>query len=243
MFDFEASSPKEPSQFASAVSECLPWRVISSYHFRQTSHINLQELRAFRRELCRIARDFNSKGRVQLFMNDSKVVVGAVAKGRSSSYKINGLLRSMVPFMLFGDVTVALLWVETESNPADHPSRATPLPPPRPPTKWMRSFGIPGVRGWGLEVFAGSARITRAHIDAGCPMHAPVEILMGSDAFSPEVHQLLRGRAVRWIWLALPCCSFSPLRNLDAGGPLRPPGRPEGDESRAEVALGNALSN
>ena len=38
-----------------------------------------------------------------------------------------------------------------------------------------------------------------------------------------------------------PCCSFSPLRNLDAGGPLRPIGCPQGDASNAAVKLGNDL--
>ena len=51
---------------------------------------------------------------------------------------------------------------------------------------------------------------------------------------------LLSGK-VSWIWLAPPCGSFSPLRNLDKGGPLRPSGNPMGDEANPEIALGNRL--
>ena len=240
-FEWDAATPSEPSRFASALSECLRWEVCASYTFRQTSRINLQELRAFKRELCKVASRFSARGRIQLFVNDSRVVVGAVAKGRSSSFKINGLLRTLVPFLLFGDVTVALLWVETSSNPADYPSRSAPLPLPRPPTKWMRELGLQAGGGWGLEIFAGSCRLTRAHKELGCPMHEPIERELGSDAFSPEIEKLICGGHVQWVWLAPPCCSFSPLRNLDRGGPLRPRGDPAGDSRRPEIALGNAL--
>ena len=240
-FIWDTPMPGEPSRFASALAECLQWRVLSSYTFRQTSHINLQELRAFKRELCRVCQVYSGKGRVQLFINDSRVVVGAVAKGRSSSFRLNGLLRTLVPFLLFGDVTVALLWTETKSNPADCPSRFMPLPVPRPPTRWMKDLGLRRQSGFGIEVFAGTARLTAAHCEAGCPMHPPVEISLGSDAFSPELDHLILSGAVLWIWLAPPCCSFSPLRNLDPGGPLRPRGRPEGDAALPELERGNRL--
>ena len=80
------------------VAETLPWKITSSYHFRQTSHINLQEARALKREVALLANDVQSHGKVQLFLNDSRVVTGAVARGRSSSFKLNGILRSMIPY-------------------------------------------------------------------------------------------------------------------------------------------------
>lgn len=52
---------------------------------------------------------------------------------------------------------------------------------------------------------------------------------------------VIRKRKVGWLWLAPPCGSFSALRNLDYGGPLRPKGCPEGDERNAEVRMGNRL--
>ena len=48
-------------------------------------------------------------------------------------------------------------------------------------------------------------------------------------------------RLLLWLWMAPPGGSFSPLRNLDHGGPLRPRGNPQGDESNWEIARGNQL--
>ena len=42
-----------------------------------------------------------------------------------------------------------------------------------------------------------------------------------------------------FLWLAPPCSSFSSIRNLDAQGPLRPAGCPEGDSHVPEIAEGN----
>jgi hypothetical protein len=176
-------------------------------------------------------------------LNDSRVVVGAFSKGRSSSFKLNGILRSLVPFLVLGNLKVVLLWVETESNLADHPSRFRPLPPPKVPPFWVQKLGIGNSLqdkvGW--EVFAGTGRVTIAHRRMGCAMRAPVEILNGSDAFDQAIDEALCRREVGWLWLAPPCGSFSPPRNLDKGGPLRPRGRPAGDESVPAVKEGSRL--
>ena len=233
--------PKEPSQFASLVAECLDWYSTASYVFKETSHINLQELRALRRELYKLASDKSNHNSVQLCFNDSRVVVGAVSKGRSSSFKLNGLLRTLIPFLVLSNIALGLLWVETSSNPADFPSRFLPLPIPRSPPGWLRAFGV--FRSWkpGIEIFAGSARITTACIEAGLEMMQPIDILWGIDVFETWIDQLFETGELGWVWLAPPCCSFSALRNLDRNGPLRPRGKPEGDESIAEVKLCNAL--
>ena len=185
---FEA--PRETSQFASACAESLPWAVASSYAFRETSHINLQEARALRREIRRLASCFDNAGRIQVCLNDSMVCVFAFSKGRSSSLKLNNILRGLLPYLVMGDVAPALLWIETAANFADHPSRFRPLPPPCVPLGWLQDFGIFGPNTFcGLEVFAGSARITHTHVQAGPPMQPSVD--------------------------APPCSSFSPLRNLE----------------------------
>jgi len=98
--------------------------------------------------------------------------------------------------------------------------------------------------GWGsdrsgLEVFAGSAGLTAAHVALGLRVEHPVEIATGLDAFDSSIEKrLLEGR-ISWLWLGPPCSSFSSLANFDAGGPLRPKGSPEGDESNVRVAEGN----
>ena len=237
--DFDA--PKAPSQFASVVAETLPWYVTASYHFRQTSHINLQETRALRREIALMAQDVTHHGTVQLCLNDSRVVVGAATKGRSSSFKLNGILRTLIPLLTISNIFMALLWVETKCNPADYPSRFASLPSPRPPPTWLQKLGVLATKLPGLEVFAGSARLTRSFIAAGCEMLDPVDILWGSDAFESWIEFYICNGYIGWLWLAPPCGTFSALRNLDRGGPLRPKGCPEGDENNPEVALGNRL--
>ena len=188
-----------------------------------------------------MAEDPQNFGRVQLCLNDSRVVIGAVAKGRSSSFRLNGILRSMVPFLTLAQIALGLLWVETDSNAADYPSRFKLLPPPRSVPRWLGQLGVPNVRLPGFEVFAGSARITKAFIEAGWAMLDPVDILWGSDVFATWVTTVIASGRIGWLWLAPPCSSFSALRNLDPGGPLRPKGKPEGNESNEEVKLGNAL--
>lgn len=105
----------------------------------------------------------------------------------------------------------------------------------------MRKLGVGGGTAPGWEIFAGSARLTRAHLQRGCPMYTPVEIQHGTDAFDPCIDVYIREKRVGWVWLAPPCGTFSPLRNLDRKGPLRPRGCPQGDENDPEVCLGNRL--
>ena len=136
------AEPKEPSAFASVLGKCLDWKSTSSYSFRQTSHINLQETRALRREVAHMSRDVKNAGSIQICLNDSRVVCGAVAKGRSSSFKLNGILRGMLPFLIFADITLALLWIETASNPADFPSRSLPIPRPLSTPKWLSKYRV-----------------------------------------------------------------------------------------------------
>lgn len=236
----EWAEPKEPSAFASVLGKCLDWQATASYTFRQTSHINLQETRALRREVAAMSRDVKNAGSIQICLNDSRVVCGAVSKGRSSSFKLNGILRGMLPFLIFADITLALLWIETDSNPADHPSRGSSIPRPLRTPKWLRKY-FHNTIGTGWEIFAGSCRLTDAHISAGVAMYSPVEILLGTDAMDAWLDDVILHGLVSWVWLAPPCGSFSPLRNLDYGGPLRPKGNPRGDENNPEVALGNML--
>ena len=93
----------------------------------------------------------------------------------------------------------------------------------------------------GLEVFAGTARLTASRVKRGIPMHYASELQKGPefDVFNPRLDELIKSKKVGWLWLAPPCKSFSPLRNLDRNGPLRPKDAPEGDPGNPEVKLGN----
>jgi hypothetical protein len=114
------------------VIECLDWRVAGDWSFTQSSHINLSELRALKGELRALALDPTRHRHRRIVLLDSRVVVGATAKGRSSSFKLNGLLRSCLGYTLGPRISLGLIWINTHINPADHPSRSRPLPPPPP---------------------------------------------------------------------------------------------------------------
>ena len=241
---FEQQVPKAPSKFVSMVSECLPWEVTAAYEFRQTSHINLQEARALKRELVRLAGKLNSYGMIQLCLNDSRVVVGAVAKGRSSSFKLNGILRSLVPFLILGGVSFAMLWVETHSNRADHPSRRELLPAPRVPPPWLGAFGLKAVvlQKPGLEIFTVSESLTlKAHERVGWKMLPAITVRDAWNAMDCTWDNTIANRAISFLWLSPPCSSFSALQNLNRDGPLRTAEQPEGDEADPKVAVGNLL--
>ncbi|CAK0800076.1 unnamed protein product [Prorocentrum cordatum] len=70
---------------------------------------------------------------------DSRVCAGAFGKGRSSSFKLNGILRTVMPYLLSCRCHVALVWIGTHFNPADAPSRFRPLPEPGPPPAWIEA--------------------------------------------------------------------------------------------------------
>ena len=208
---FEAEQPLELSRVASVASECLHWAVTSSYSFRNTSHINLQEARALRREIIRLTSDFDRGGVVQICLNDSRVVVGAVAKGRSSAFRLNGVLRTQLPFLVFGDVALALIWVETLCNRADYPSRFLPLPAPYRPPRWLIRLGVAErfqVRG--LEITTGKGAITWAHQRVGLEMEAPINIMKSTALYDGSIERVLDEGLVDWVWFAPGC--FLPAR-------------------------------
>ena len=99
-------------------------------------HINIQEMVAFKNELLRRGIEGERDRRI-VFINDSRVVVGAVAKGRSSSIQLNFHLRKLVWVRLAWGLNWGLLWTGTKANPADAPSRHLQLPKPTKMPAWL----------------------------------------------------------------------------------------------------------
>ncbi|CAE7920809.1 unnamed protein product, partial [Symbiodinium necroappetens] len=233
----DVEEPKVPSVFASTVGECLPWRVTASYHSRETSHVNLQELRAWRREMMKIAARGDHKGCIVVALNDSRVVVGAVGKGRSSSFRLNNLLRGALPHMILGGLSGALLWIETAANPADYPSRFRALPPPRRVPGWLLNFGIKErVPLCGREVCVREARATQAHSEAGLEMSEPVDLIEAVDLQIATLFEEVTNGLVRWVWLEPFGLSFAARRHFTQVGPQGPSSRPVVDEWRLQGA-------
>ena len=91
-----------------AVGECLDWHMTASYHFRPTSHVNPQENRALRREIKHYSKGCKPvQNEMQICLVDSMVALGCIAKGRSSSFKLNGVLRSLAGFLITSNLHLA----------------------------------------------------------------------------------------------------------------------------------------
>ena len=100
------------------------WRKIFGTPWQDpTEHINVLELRAFLASVqwrLRSCNNIHSKG---LHLLDSIAVLGALAKGRSSSRRLGPLIGKVNSLMLAASFTGLLAYVRTDLNPADAPSR------------------------------------------------------------------------------------------------------------------------
>ena len=104
------------------------WRQRFSYHFRRPAHINVLEGVAYGTLLRDLAA--TRPGSRPVIVTDSRVVLGASAKGRSSSAALNAPLRKALPYLLGGDLYPGGLHTRSELNPADDPSRDRPVRSP-----------------------------------------------------------------------------------------------------------------
>lgn len=107
------------------------WTETQTLPFKTKEHINLLELEMVHQELKDIIRQGKQELR-QVNLCDSRVVVGAYAKGRSSARAINRRLRSCLALSLGGGIHLINVWVPTDKNPADYPSRNRKIPHPTP---------------------------------------------------------------------------------------------------------------
>ena len=106
----------------------LRWRRRFQYKFRKVAHINVLEGVAYGTLLRNLAATAPESRPV--ILGDSRVVLGATSKGRSSSAALNGTLRASLPYLLGGDLYPGGLHLNSEMNPADGPSRGRPVPEP-----------------------------------------------------------------------------------------------------------------
>jgi len=113
--------PTTDARLAAELAE-WPWRVRAAYDV-VPDHINILELAAlvgFVTRRCRSASNFHQ--RIVAFL-DNQAACGAVAKGRSSSRRMNRLLRRLAAHLFAADVYLAPRYLASDVNPADPPSR------------------------------------------------------------------------------------------------------------------------
>ena len=131
--------PKPDQELASIVTS-LPWVCGEGLDFDgPVQHINIQELRAVIGEIGRKITNAVFRKRLAIFI-DSRVVTGAVAKGRSSSIVLNTWLPRLTIRCLSARLQLRVLRTDAKSNPADAPSRRVPLPPRTPTLDWVKEL-------------------------------------------------------------------------------------------------------
>ncbi|OLP80945.1 hypothetical protein AK812_SmicGene38579 [Symbiodinium microadriaticum] len=98
-----------------------------------------------------------------------------------------------------------MLWVETEANLADHPSRFNPLPPPRPCPLWLQRLGVAAPKPQvGLEIAAGAAGLSQGLREHGCRMLHPIDVLKTFAGFRSWFARAIASKRFSWVWLSLP---------------------------------------
>ena len=90
---------------------------------REGSHINVLESVAVLVELKRRARAVTNFHSTYLHLVDSQVAIGVFTKKRSSSRMLQRVLRKANALCLAANLVPVFVYVRSELNPADRPSR------------------------------------------------------------------------------------------------------------------------
>jgi len=110
------------------------WRdVISTRWTMKGEHINVLECRAIVLSLRWRYRQIEHVGTKHLHLVDSRVCLGIVAKGRTSSWRLRRVLGKVNALVIAGHGSTVLGFVRTHINPADRPSRRAGRSRLRPP--------------------------------------------------------------------------------------------------------------
>lgn len=103
----------------------LPFRELFRYSFKKSGHINCLECRVFKSWVKHCSKACPGS-RIVVFL-DSRVTIGASAKGRSSSPALSHILRTSLGYILGGGLYIGCLHVRSAWNRADAPSRGRPV--------------------------------------------------------------------------------------------------------------------
>ena len=113
----------ESATWLEGLVEHLPWTQRLRFQMPGSDHINVKEMRAFCADVRRVASDPREHGTRRIYGLDSRVCTGAIAKGRSSSMRLNAPLRRVLPCQLFCGLQTGANHIRTHANPADAPTR------------------------------------------------------------------------------------------------------------------------
>ncbi|CAE8601716.1 unnamed protein product, partial [Polarella glacialis] len=121
----DTGMPFAPHQVARSSVDPASWRwkVVMSYAWEETQHINVLETVAALDLLRKLGRESGTQNFRRMVLIDNQAALGVIAKGRSSSRAMMALLRRISALLVAGNVRLVLGWVRADWNPADGPSR------------------------------------------------------------------------------------------------------------------------
>ena len=111
------------SDRASDLVTNMEWNTRIAGRWKKKGHINVLEVIAVILGVRLLAREKVHRRKRILICTDSMVAVGALQKGRSSAQALITPLRRFAGLCLSAELYVSLVWISTEANPADGPSR------------------------------------------------------------------------------------------------------------------------
>ena len=160
--------------------------------------MNMQELRALRL-VVRERPAAEQEGIRIIAFTDSRVVLGAVGKGRSSAGRLNALMRTLLAYCCLKRLELKLCWISSEENVSCDPSRYVQLRRPQPAnskevedlirpeeTRRIKSGKALRNRGLCLEVFSGCGELSRSLAAKGLEMAPPMDAFPDKHAYERE---------------------------------------------------------
>ena len=128
-FHSESSYPIRPwhenPEWHRELCQCLQFHEVFRYKFKKAGHINVNEVRTYKSWLKSLLKSNPDERSIGLL--DSRVTIGAAAKGRSSSYAISKVLKGSIAYVIGGGLYPGLLHVNSGDNPSDDPTRDRPV--------------------------------------------------------------------------------------------------------------------
>ena len=129
----------EDAEWIAEYSDSVHFKELLRYRFRKSNHINVLESRVYKTWVKHCAKHHHSSRILGLL--DSRVTLGATAKGRSSSPALTHVLQGALGYVLGGCLYPGGLHIMSEKNRSDGPSRNRPVPPAsKPAHRWLTSL-------------------------------------------------------------------------------------------------------
>ena len=151
----------EDPEWILELCDSLKFRELFRYRFKKPGHINVNEARTYKSLLKCVAK--SEPNCRFLAILDSRVTIGAAAKGRSSSESISSILRGSLAYCVGGNLYPGLLHGPSEKNPADAPSRGRDVPAPiRELPLWLEELQVG--RHWRFDC---NVRASQFSLNAG----------------------------------------------------------------------------